>query len=236
MLPLTKKIWKDATQIVALSASLKETARKTAPSQAIKVIPNGVDSIFFRTAPSENNEKKGLKLISVARLIERKGIQNILYALAELRDPEISFLIVGTGNYEEELKKLCKELSLDNSVLFYGFCHPQKLHKLLVQNDVFILTSLAESFGMAFVEAMACGLPIIGADIGGIPDLIGKENGILVAPGDINQIKGAILKIKKSKQLRIQMSRANIEKMMEYYNWKSVTKQYIAIYQGEEDG
>ncbi len=236
LLPLTKKIWKDATQIVALSASLKETARKTAPSQAIKVIPNGVDSIFFRTALSENNEKKGLKLISVARLIERKGIQNILYALAELRDPEISFLIVGTGNYEEELKKLCKELSLDNSVLFYGFCHPQKLHKLLVQNDVFILTSLAESFGMAFVEAMACGLPIIGADIGGIPDLIGKENGILVAPGDINQIKGAILKIKKSKQLRIQMSRANIEKMMEYYNWKSVTKQYIAIYQGEEDG
>jgi len=235
-LPLTKKIWKDARQIVALSASLKDTARQTAPLQTIKVIPNGVDSIFLKTAPAENNEKKSLKLISVARLIKRKGIQDILYAMAALRDPEISLLIVGTGNYEKQLKKLCDNLSLNESVTFYGFCHPQKLPEIMAQNDAFILTSLAESFGMAFVEAMACGLPIIGSDIGGIPDLIGKENGILVDPCDIKQIKASILKIKKSKQLRTQMSRANREKMIKQYSWESVTKKYISLYQGKEDG
>jgi len=235
LLPLTRKIWKDAKQIVAVTTSLKKKALQTDPLRKITVIPNGVDPVFFKIPRPENKAGNGLKLISVARLIERKGVQDILTALAELSDPEISLLVVGTGNVERQLEKLCKDLFLNGSVTFYGFCLPQKLPELLVENDVFILPSLAEAFGNVFAEAMACGLPIIGSDIGGIPDLVGKKNGILVAPGDVDQIKGAILKIKESNHLRAQMSRANREKMMKQYNWKSIAKRHIEVYQTNAD-
>jgi glycosyltransferase involved in cell wall biosynthesis len=170
-------------------------------------------------------------LISVARLIERKGIQDVLRAVAELRDPDISLLIVGEGNYKDQLKKLSHDLSLDDRVTFYGFCHPDKLPGLLVNSDVFILPSRAEAFGNVFVEAMACGLPVIGSDTGGIPDLIGEENGILVKPGNIEMIKQAIVAMKESKQLMLNMGAANRKKVRENFIWSSITKQYISVYQ-----
>ncbi|MBC2717011.1 MAG: glycosyltransferase family 4 protein [Desulfobacteraceae bacterium] len=233
--PLTRKIWRNAEQIIVVTNSLKQTALLTAPSQKFHVIPNGVESKFLKVLPSTNKKSNGLKLISVARLIERKGIHYILNALADLQDPDISLLIVGTGNFETQLKKICKDLSLEGVVTFYGFCNPQVLPELYAKYDVFILPSLAEAFGNVFAEAMACGLPVIGTNIGGIPDLVGKENGILTRPGDIDQIKHAIVRLKKSEMLRTQMQLANRKKIIEQYSWKRVANQYITIYQGEND-
>ena len=230
LIPLTRKIWKDAEQVIALSESLKDTALMTAPSQKIHVIPNGVDPLFLIPRPFQDKKRNGFRMITVARLVERKGIQDVLKALAQLQDSDISLLIVGTGNYESRLKKLCEDLSLQNVVSFYGCCRPQKLPELLIQHDVFILTSLAESFGTAFIEAMACGLPIIGSNTGGISDFVGEENGILIHPRDIGQIKQAIITLKKSHHLRIHMQLANRKKIIENYSWENVAKQHIELY------
>lgn len=235
LLPMTRKIWKNAGQMIAVTESLQETAQLTAPLQKFHVIPNGVESIFLTVSSSANLNKPDLKLISVARLIERKGIHHILYALSELRDPEISLLIVGSGSSETELKKICKDLALEKVVTFFGFCDPRDLPALYADSDVFILPSQAEAFGNVFAEAMACGLPVIGTDIGGIPDLVGKENGILIPPADIEQIKHAILTLKKSHKLRAQMQLANRKKIIENYSWTSVAKQHIELYQTGED-
>jgi len=233
--PLTRKIWRNAKQIIVVTNSLKETARLTAPSQKFHVIPNGVESIFLKVSSAADQKEQGLKLISVARLIERKGIHHILYALADLRDPDISLLIVGSGSSEAELKKICKDLSLEGVVTFYGFCDPRSLPELYAKADVFILPSQAEAFGNVFAEAMACGLPVIGTDIGGIPDLVGKENGILTKPGDIAGMKHAIVTLKKSHNLRAKMQLANRKKIIENYSWTSVANQHIAIYQTGEN-
>jgi glycosyltransferase involved in cell wall biosynthesis len=234
--PLTRRIWKNAERIIVVTNSLKETALLTAPSQKFHVIPNGVESIFLKSVPLVNPKSAGLKLISVARLIERKGIQHILYALADLKDPDISLSIVGSGNFEAHLKKICKDLSLDGVVTFYGFCDPRGLPELYAGSDVFILPSQAEAFGNVFAEAMACGLPVIGTDIGGIPDLVGKENGVLIRPGDIDQIKHAIVTLKKSHNLRMHMQLANRKKITEQYRWNSVASQHIEAYQTEDNG
>jgi len=235
LLPITRKIWENAGQMIAVTNSLKETAQLTAPLQKFHVIPNGVESIFLNVLPSAEQNKTDLKLISVARLIERKGIHHILFALAELQDPDISLLIVGSGSAETELKIICNDLSLEGIVTFYGFCNPRMLPALYADSDVFILPSQAEAFGNVFAEAMACGLPIIGTDLGGIPDLVGKENGILTRPGDIEQIKHAILTLKKSHKLRAQMQLANRKKIIENYSWTRVAKQHIELYQTGED-
>jgi glycosyltransferase involved in cell wall biosynthesis len=230
-LPVTKHIWKNAKSVVAVTNSLKQTALHTNPSQSIIVIPNGIDMNIFSPHTKirvSNNEK--FCLITVSRLIKRKGIQNVLKALSEIDDNCISLKIIGEGNYENELKKLCNNLGLDNNVEFIGFCPRKDIPSYFWQSDAFILLSLAEAFGNVIAEAMACGLPIIGANKGGIPDLVNEKNGILVEPGNISQIKSAIITMKNDKEMRTRMGKINAEKIVEKYNWRHIAEAYNEIY------
>ncbi len=230
ILPFTQTIWRRAGQLVAVTRSLKDKALESLPGTRINVIPNGVDSLFLNLSIPEYKKGNRFKLISVARLIERKGIQDLLMALAQLQDPDISLLIVGDGRYKDQLQKQCRDLSLEDRVTFYGFCHPHDLPGLLADKDAFILTSRAEAFGNVFAEAMACGLPVIGSDAGGIPDLVGEDNGILVKPGNIEMIKRAIASMKASTEKKMQMGASNREKILGKYTWENVTNQYISLY------
>jgi glycosyltransferase involved in cell wall biosynthesis len=232
-MPVTKHIWKNATSIIALSDSLRKKALKTYPGLKINVIPNGIESHIFRPCKSNYNVKN-FKIITVSRLIERKGIQHILKALAELRKEDatiknIFLLIVGTGKYEYQLKYLCKQLNLTNIVTFYGFCQRSDLPKLYGQSDIFILPSLAESFGVVFAEAMSCGLPIIGSNVGAIPDLVDDINGILVEPGNPTSLKEAIKYMINNKNKWYSMGSASRAKICEQYSWESIAQKYSYI-------
>lgn len=231
LLPITRRIWSRAKNVVALSESLRLTAKITAPGQHISVIANGVETEIFKQQKSDEQSKGVFRLITVSRLIERKGIQHILHALSQLEHKDITLEIIGTGNYQQSLKKLSKELSLDNQVSFIGYCPREKLPEYLSAADAFILPSMAESFGMVFVEAMACGLPIIAAETGGIPDYVHAENGILVRPGNLEDIKAAIVRIKSNQSLRVSMSVANRNKVVCDYSWHKVAENYLAAYQ-----
>lgn len=228
--PLTRLIWKRAKHVVALSEGLKKTALLSAPGQEIAVIGNGVETDLFK--PSEKpRENDGLfKLIAVTRLIERKGVQHILEALKEINDPSIRLQIVGTGNYEKNLKLLAYDLKLNHQVDFYGYSLRSELPILYNQSDAFILPSMAESFGIVFAEAMACGLPVIAGRTGGVPDLIKEENGILVTPGSVREIKEAIRALQASAAKRSSMGKLNRERVLTYYSWKSVAEKYTEYY------
>jgi len=229
--PINRHIWKRAKAVVALSKGLMETALITAPTQKIAVIPNGVESDLF--VPDEKhvkNRDNTLRLITVSRLINRKGIDHTLKAIAGLRDKNISLLVVGTGSYENALKELCTKLGLDGIVKFHGYCPREELYKLYSKADVFILPSLVESFGLVFAEAMACGLPVIGGRTGGVPELIKDENGILVEPGNVDEIKMAIVKMKDSQEMRLRMGKTNREKVSKYYTWSSIASSYLQVY------
>jgi len=227
--PISKIIWRRAKRVVALSNGLKETALRTSPGQAIDVIPNGIETGLFEVFGSKKR-REGLKMITVSRLINRKGIDHVLRALAELQDDSVELLIVGTGSFEDQLKRLSRSLSLEDNVKFYGYCPREQLAPLYNDADAFILPSLAESFGLVFAEAMACGLPIIGGRTGGVPELVGPENGILVEPGNINEIKTAIGRMRDSRQLRERMGELSREKVVAQYSWDRVTKSYLEIY------
>ncbi|MCD6184580.1 MAG: glycosyltransferase family 4 protein [Deltaproteobacteria bacterium] len=237
--PVNKYIWKKAKKVVALSRGLKTTALRTAPKQSFEVIPNGVETDLFKPSfkpgPCKKHSARQLRLITVSRLINRKGIDHILEALAELNDKDVELLIVGTGSYENSLKKICSELKLDNVVTFYGYCPREQLFKLYNKADVFILPSLAESFGLVFAEAMACGLPVIGGRTGGVPDLVKEENGILVEPGNIAEIKDAVVKMKQGQKMRVCMGEANRKRVLEYYSWRKVAQKYYQIYQEQQE-
>ena len=235
-LPLTKFIWKHAKATIAVTNSLKQTALLINPKQSIYVIPNGINTNIFSPNSIEQRNDHEFRLITVSRLIERKGIQYILNALAEIEDDSIQLMIIGEGDYENELKILCGNLKLNNQVTFIGYRERRTIPSYFAQSDVFILPSLAEAFGNVIAEAMACGLPIIGADEGGIPDLVDKENGVLVKPGNVEQIKSAIIFMKNNKNLRIEMGKNNAAKMEQNYRWERVALSYENIYKESLNG
>jgi glycosyltransferase involved in cell wall biosynthesis len=228
--PLNRHIWRKAKRVVALSQSLRNTALRTSPNQEIQVIPNGVEPELFTPPKSERKPNKEFRMITVSRLVKRKGIHHILQTLAQIKDKDIRLLIVGTGNYESSLKNLCSKLKLNALVTFYGYCPRERLCELYNRSDVFILPSLVESFGLVFAEAMACGLPIIGARTGGILDLVKNENGILVEPGDIDGLDVAVRKLMHDVELRKSMGRKSREIIMAHHNWERVTAQYLEAY------
>jgi glycosyltransferase involved in cell wall biosynthesis len=231
--PINRLIWRRASRVVALSHSLRDTAHLTNARQSIDVIPNGIDAQFFRPLVDRNQKTDAmqtLKLISVARLVERKGIQHILAAMAQIRDRRITLSIAGTGNYEGQLKSLCRKLELDEVVCFRGYCTSEQLVELYNAADVFILPSLRESFGMAFLEAMACGLPIIGGRTGGVPSIVSERNGLLVPPGDVAAIRDAIVKMYDDCEGRAVMAVDNREKVLQKFDWHRVARSYLEIY------
>ncbi len=227
--PVTRRIWRRAQQVVAVCSSLKQTALQTDPSMGIAVIPNGVDTQLF-TAVSKH-DPHCFQLITVSRLIERKGIQHILQALATLPLADVHLTIVGEGNYQQTLIEQSKQLGLQDRVTFYGYCPREQLSQVFEGKHVFVLPSMAEAFGQAFVEAMAFGLPVIGAKTGGVMDVIAEENGILVDADSPEQIKDAITTLYHDRQRCQQMGKNNRNKVVEHYSWQCVAEQYDLCYQ-----
>jgi L-malate glycosyltransferase len=242
-LPITKHIWKKANAVIAVTTSLKQIALRTNPNQKIEVIPNGINTNVFSPSAEHIQNNGEFRLITVSRLIKRKGIQNVLKALAEIRKSlppgkgnVINFTIIGEGNYESELKTMTNKLGLNNVVRFLGYLPTNDIPSYFRQSDAFILPSLAEAFGNVVAEAMACGLPIIGADEGGIPDLVNEENGILVQPENISQIKSAIITMINDKEMRLKMSNTNVKKIAQNYNWDAIAIAYKDIYMKNVNG
>jgi len=150
--------------------------------------------------------------------------------MSEVRFENIKLAIVGTGEYQNILKQKCHDLSLNSKVDFIGYCTREKLPQLYGQSDAFILTSRSEAFGNVFAEGMSCRLPVIGANVGGIPDLISNKTGILVEPGDIAGIKDAILKLSRSKSLRMKMGQAGRELILKKHQWPRIADRYLQLY------
>ena len=238
LLPITKRIWHESARVVALSSDLKKGALETDNTVQIDIVPNGIESELFvydantvKAGESGNAAEKGkVHLICVTRLIERKGVQHLLQAMQRL-DDSIYLTVVGEGNYMPDLLALATELGVDHKVRFYGYCPREKLVQLYNRSDVFVLPSMAESFGMVFVEAMSCGLPVIGPRVGGVPDIIAPDNGLLVEAANVDDVIKAIETLCADPALRQKMAVANREKAVAHYAWSSVADAYEAIYE-----
>lgn len=232
--PITVRIWRKAAAVVALSNALRDTALITAPDVDIRVISNGMDVSKFsaKEIETERNTDRPLRLVSVARLLERKGIQHLLEAIASPVPLNVSLSIIGTGPYEDSLKTLTAELGLEDRVSFAGFIDSDSLPEHYRDADLFVLPSQTESFGLVFAEAMASGLPIIATRVGGIPELIrsGTE-GILVNPASAGEIREALEYFTDNPEALDEMGLAGRRRIEDKYTWSTIASAYARIYE-----
>ncbi len=195
-----------ASMVFGVSDSLRQLAvRLGAPEARTLAVGNAVDGTRFHPVDrTEARQRFGLKesdpvIISVGWLIERKGFHRVIEVLPELikQFPNLRYLIVGgaTGadNMEAQLRQQVVELGLEGHVRFLGSMPPDELKWPLSAADVFVLATRREGWANVFLEAMACGLPVVTTDVDGNPEVVCREElGKIVPFGDAPALRGAI--------------------------------------------
>jgi len=233
--PATRYIWRRARKVLANSEELRRLAERVPTGRSIGVIRNGVDLDMFEPCRrAEVAHKAGtapLRIATVARLIPRKGLEHLLNAVEELRDPCIQLSIYGAGSHAEQLKDLVVALGLQNQVNFAGFKDRAQLPNAYQTADIFVLPSVSESCSMALLEAMASGLPVIATSVGGNVELVANGvNGFLVPPADPAALAGAIRRMASDPARRSEMGVQSRRLASQYYDADVVADRYKNVY------
>ncbi|TSC96036.1 MAG: group 1 glycosyl transferase [Parcubacteria group bacterium Athens1014_10] len=236
---ILKAACRKAEKIICVSNFTKNEILKRADLKNLMVINNGVDyhkwQIDYKTAkPSQKI------ILGVGALKSRKGYHISIPAVAKAKEkyPDLKYYIVGNQgdkNYFQKLKNLIKQNQLENNVIFLEKIFDKDLILLYYQTDLFLLTSVNigskfEGFGLVYLEAGACGKPVIGAYGCGAEDAIRDNyNGLLVPQNDIEKTAEAILKILDNQNLAEKMGENGRQRAQEM-DWSNLIKEYIKTY------
>lgn len=198
---LSTNVLKNAYSTIFVSKGILDATLKIFNVNKPTVIHNGLDNNFFKPAEKFNirrqlNIDTSFKvLLSVAYLKPAKGIDIVIKALSELSDESIHYYIVGWGEELKNLQNLARTLNVQEKVHFEGRKTNEEVRMWMQAADVLVQPSRLESFGQVFVEALMCGTPVIGTNIGGIPEIVKDNlNGFLIQPNNVSELIGAINK------------------------------------------
>lgn len=222
--------------VTAVSDSLaKETMAIIHPDQVINTVYNFIDEkVYFKNCDMNFKKDFGFKdekiLIHVSNFREVKRVQDIVkvFHLVQQEVPS-KLLLVGDGPEIGVVCDLVEELDLHERVLFLG--KQDNVQELYSMSDLMLLLSEKESFGLVLLEAMACGVPCIGTNIGGIPEVIDHGiTGYISELGDIEGIANYAIKLLQDEQLHEKFSKACLETVCSKFCSNSIISQYEDIY------
>lgn len=235
-----KYLLKEADYLVGVSKATGKDFKEIGYSDSrITYIPNGVEVPVL----GENTYNQVIRVITISRLSQEKGIDVLLRAWAEVMKEErgLKLLIVGYGSLESDLRGLSHSLGIAESVDFVG--KVQNPSEYLNKTDLFILPSRSEGMSNALLEAMSYGIPCIATQVGGNGELLGGEdkeapsgeyiiakNGLLVNPDDVNGLSKAISYFLRNREEREEMGRRSQTFIKENYSIDSIADRYITLY------
>ncbi len=232
---LLKLAYKKASRIFCVSSFTQKEILKRIKLNNTTVINNGVDFKKFQIENQKNDKEK--IILSVGALKPRKGYHVSIPAVAEVKEKyhDIKYYIVG-GRPEKKYLDLAKHYNLEKNIKFFYGLSDKELIKLYYECDVFLLPSITknnndfEGFGLAYLEAGACGKPVIGAYGSGAEDaIINQKTGFLVPQNDVQKTAEAVTKLLNNPKLAQKMGE-NGKIFARKMDWDNVIKEYIKVY------
>lgn len=225
--------FKKASAITVLSYFTREAIRSLTTKE-VEIIPFGVDTDKF--SPKEK-EREILKIGTIRTLSEKYGVEYLIRAFARVAEkyPNMKLEIVGDGPQFDFLNQLTIELKIETKVLFHGFVNQnseeRKYLRILEDFDVFAMLSVmdSETFGVAGVEAMSCGIPVIASNKGGLTEVVG-DTGMIVPAKDVSAIALALEELVLDGQLRKVKGVKAREKVLRLYDWKKNVSAMVSLY------
>jgi len=235
--PIISWSLKQTNLVHTVSTHMENSVKKLGVTNT-KVIPNGVDTLLFKP---RNKKKLRTKyeipntkyvIISHSRLTPKNGLDILIRAIYNLTDKkQILVLLVGGGEQEQELRELVISLKLTQQIKFLGYKNRRVTAELLSLSDLFVRPSREEGFGIAFIEAMASGLPVIGTSIGGITGIINNgETGLLVAKSSSVLLEKMMNRLLNDRPLCSKLGNAARREVESKYNWGVVARQLDSLY------
>lgn len=226
----TRLILQRCNRVIAVSQALaEEVINLGVNSQKILVISNGVDVARFEPVPLYYRQNV---ILYVGSLIERKGVDFLLAAMPDVFNafPEYQLIIVGEGPLYPMLKQMVESLNIAGKVTFLGFQSHDQVRTLMQQAKLLVLPSTEEAQGVVLLEALACGTPVVASKVGGIPEVVTPEVGVLVPCADTAAIARAMLDVLSNRKRWLSMSYQARLRAENMYNWKEIARQTISVY------
>ena len=203
----------------------------------IRVIPPGVNPALF-TGPFEDPFPSigRPRIVFIGRLAPQKGVRTLVEAARPLRAPGAQVLVVGGGPQRLTLEREVRRLGVDDVVHFFGFVSHERVPAILSHADLLVLPSLYEELGTILLEALWVGVPVVASRTGGIPNIIADGvNGLLVSPGDSEELAHAIIRVLSSPDLARRLGEAARERA-KGYDWEVLAERVLAAYRGVTAG
>ena len=221
----------NAEALFALSESDEQRLNEMLPTVPTTVVPNGVRL---------NLDKPGTDLLNfdlpsnrpllffVGKLITSKGIGDLLDAYEQL-DNKCTLFVAGPPATEEYVERL--ERFDEENVRYLGYADQDVLEAFYRRADLFVFPTRSDVFPLVTLEALAAGTPVVSTTVGGIPEQITDETGILVPPERPDEIAGAVDELLNDEQRRASMSEAAIERAKTEYSWDGVARKTVNVYE-----
>ena len=237
-LKLEKLVAKHATWIAATCTDeLFELMRLGRPKARISVVPCGVDLSTFNTEGAVAQRGRAPRIVAVGRPLPAKGFDTVIEALPAIPDAE--YVIVGGPNPDQldadpevrRLRALAAELGVGDRVRFTGAVDRADMPALLRAADVLTCTPWYESRGLVPLEAMACGVAVVAAAVGGMLDIVVHDvTGQLVPPGQPRALAEAVSRVLRDSFLRRSLGLAGRDRACARYSWDRVAADTLRIY------
>ncbi|MBP2032466.1 glycosyltransferase involved in cell wall biosynthesis [Clostridium algifaecis] len=235
------RVLNSADKIITVSNKLKNIVKEQEFCYKINVINNGIDDDCFENNIENNIEnikkneiKDKIKILSVSNLKKTKGIQINLRAISQLKGKygNIQYDIIGEGEFEIQLRKLVRELGLEDVVNFLGKKEHDEVLKSMSDYDIFSLPSYNEGFGTVYIEAMSKRVAVIGVEGEGIEDAIKNGyNGFLVKREDVTSLIDVLDMLIKDDKKRNIIAKNGRNTVIKYFTWNSNAKKVIKLYE-----
>lgn len=211
------------------------------PREKIVKLPVGLNMSNYQYRPRFPNETEDIKVLTVGRLEEKKGIEYSIRAFqrAQQAHPNLQYLIVGDGVLRDHLNRVIKELNLSDKVQLLGWKTQDQLQSLYAEAHLFVLASVTstngdqEGQGLVLQEAQAAGLPVVSTLHNGIPEgVLDGRSGFLVQERDIDALAGKLIYLIEHPELWSEMGKAGRNFVECQYDINRLNERLVAIYEG----
>jgi len=238
-LAIEEQIAHESSRVIATAtAEAFELVRMGADKTKITVVPCGVDlSLFQPLGPTEGRDRRISRIVSVSRLVERKGIGDAITALKLL--PRAELVIAGGPHISQlesdsegrRLKQLARDLGVEDRVVFRGRLERNAVPALLRSADAVVCYPWYEPFGIVPLEAMACGVPVVVAQVGGLVDsVVDGATGLHVPPHSPIALADALRNLLADEHRRVKLGLAGTRRANQRYGWARIASDTLAVY------
>lgn len=238
--PMRRALWRWTEGATARQADLVIASSESARHELltlgvspmrVQVVPLGISRRASREEARRIWHDGPVRLLSIGTVEPRKGLEYLVLALADLRDCNWRLDVAGTvqSNYHGHLVDLARSAGLLDRIEFHGRVSDDDIDVLLSRADIFVSPSLWEGFGLAVLEAMDRGLPVVASRAGALSELIDHEyTGLLVPPADVPALAQALRRLIQDRDLRCTLGSAATVAVRERYSWAETGRQIDA--------